>query len=36
MNADGSNQRPMFAPGVLSAISFEFNNVDERMLSWGP
>jgi Tol biopolymer transport system component len=36
MNADGSNQRPMFAPGVLSTINFEFNNVDERMLSWGP
>jgi len=36
MNADGSNQRPMFAPGTLAGISFQFNNVDERMLSWGP
>ncbi len=36
MSADGSNQRPMFAPGTLAGISFQFNNVDERMLSWGP
>jgi dipeptidyl aminopeptidase/acylaminoacyl peptidase len=36
MNADGSNQRPMFAPGTLSGINLEFNNVDERMISWGP
>ncbi len=35
MNADGSNQRPMFAPGALSDIQFSVNGVDERMLSWG-
>ena len=36
MNADGSNQRPMFGPGTLTDIIFEFHGVDERMLSWGP
>jgi Tol biopolymer transport system component len=35
MHADGSNQRPMFAPGTLADINFEFHEVDERMLSWG-
>ena len=34
MNADGSNQHPMFAEGVLDGITFEYNNVDERVLSW--
>lgn len=35
MNADGSNQRPMFAPGTLSDLNFAIDGVDERMLSWG-
>ncbi|MCL4295330.1 MAG: PD40 domain-containing protein [Anaerolineae bacterium] len=34
MNADGSNQRPMFAPGTLTGISLQYNFVDERMISW--
>ena len=34
MNADGSDQRPMFADGTLDGITFEYNNVDERVLSW--
>jgi dipeptidyl aminopeptidase/acylaminoacyl peptidase len=36
MNADGSNQHPMFSPGTLAGINFQYNNVDERMISWGP
>ncbi|MBN1217307.1 MAG: PD40 domain-containing protein [Anaerolineae bacterium] len=36
MNADGSNQRPMFLPGTLVNINFEYHDVDERMISWGP
>jgi Tol biopolymer transport system component len=35
MNADGNNQRPMFAPGTLANIGFQYNFVDERMISWG-
>jgi hypothetical protein len=35
MNADGSNQHPMFAPGTLKGINFEYFGMDERMLSWG-
>jgi hypothetical protein len=34
MNADGANQRPMFAPGVLDHLTFEYAGVDEHMLSW--
>ena len=34
MNADGSNQRPMFAPSSLSGIPLQYNFVDERMISW--
>jgi hypothetical protein len=34
MNADGSNQRPMFTNGVLDGLDLQFNGVDERMLSW--
>jgi dipeptidyl aminopeptidase/acylaminoacyl peptidase len=34
MNADGSNQRPMFGPGVLDHLTFEYAGVDEQMLSW--
>jgi Tol biopolymer transport system component len=34
MNADGSDQRPMFPNGALNGIELDFNGVDERMLSW--
>lgn len=34
MNADGSNQRPMFPNGALDGIQFNFAGVDERMISW--
>ncbi|GIK40948.1 MAG: hypothetical protein BroJett011_47810 [Chloroflexota bacterium] len=34
MNSDGSNQRPMFAPGTLNDIPLQYNFVDERMVSW--
>jgi len=35
MNADGSNQRPMFPNGALDDLSFNYAGVDERMISWG-
>lgn len=34
MNADGSNQRPMFSNGVLAGLNFNYAGVDERMISW--
>jgi dipeptidyl aminopeptidase/acylaminoacyl peptidase len=34
MNADGTEQRPMFPNGVLAGLSFNFAGVDERMISW--
>jgi hypothetical protein len=34
MNADGSNQRPMFSNGAVDGLNFNFAGVDERMLSW--
>jgi hypothetical protein len=34
MNADGSNQRPMFSNGVLDGLDLNYAGVDERMLSW--
>jgi Tol biopolymer transport system component len=34
MNADGTNQRPMFPNGALDGIAFNFAGVDERMISW--
>lgn len=34
MNADGSNQRPMFPNGQLDGLTFNYAGVDERMLSW--
>jgi hypothetical protein len=34
MNADGSNQRPMFPNGALAGITLNYFGVDERMLSW--
>ncbi len=34
MNADGSNQRPMFPNGALAGLTLNYAGVDERMLSW--
>ncbi|MBI1882091.1 MAG: PD40 domain-containing protein [Chloroflexi bacterium] len=34
MNADGSNQRPMFPNGALDNLTFNYAGVDERMISW--
>jgi dipeptidyl aminopeptidase/acylaminoacyl peptidase len=34
MNADGSNQHPMFSAAALGGIPLQYNGVDERMLSW--
>ena len=34
MNADGSNQRPMFPNGALDGLTLNYFGVDERMLSW--
>lgn len=34
MNADGSDQRPMFTDTVNDQLSFRYDFVDERMLSW--
>ncbi len=37
MNADGSNQRPLFDTAVqnqIAALGLQYNGVDERMLSW--
>ena len=34
MNADGSNQHPMFSDAVTQQLQFTYNFVDERILSW--
>ncbi len=34
MNADGSNQRPLFPAGALGGVTLQYHNVDERVLSW--
>jgi len=34
MNADGSDQHPMFPNGALDDLSLNFAGVDDRMLSW--
>jgi hypothetical protein len=34
MNADGSNQRPLFATGTPNGLTIEYYNVGERALSW--
>lgn len=34
MNADGSNQRPMFSNGATAGLKFKVTGNDERMLSW--
>jgi len=35
MNADGSDQRPMFSDAMNEQINIVYNFVDERTLSWG-
>jgi Tol biopolymer transport system component len=34
MNADGSNQRPLFSADILAGILLEYNGMDEHMISW--
>jgi Tol biopolymer transport system component len=34
IGSDGSNPHAMFAPGTLKDITFNYKNVDERMISW--
>ena len=34
MNADGSQQRPLFPPGTLAGITLQYQGVDERVISW--
>ncbi|MBN1991073.1 MAG: PD40 domain-containing protein [Anaerolineae bacterium] len=34
MNADGSNQHPLFDAAVQAQLGLQYNGVEERMLSW--
>jgi hypothetical protein len=34
MNADGSNQRPLFTPEVNAALNFKYDFNDEKVLNW--
>jgi Tol biopolymer transport system component len=34
MNADGSNQQPLFPAETLAGISLHYNGADEQMLAW--
>ncbi len=34
MNADGSNQRPLFSDEINDQLDLTYNFVDERMISW--
>jgi dipeptidyl aminopeptidase/acylaminoacyl peptidase len=34
MNADGSNQHPLFANGMPNGVTIQYNGVDERVISW--
>jgi len=34
MRADGSEQRPLFAPGVGPGLTLAYHGVDERVISW--
>jgi TolB protein len=36
MNADGSNQHPLFAAGTLAGIDLQYHGMDERVISWVP
>jgi hypothetical protein len=35
MNADGSNQRPMFSDAVNEQLDILYSGNDARMLGWG-
>jgi uncharacterized protein YgiM (DUF1202 family) len=35
MNADGSDQRPLFSEEINNQLNLQYNFVDERVLSWG-
>jgi Tol biopolymer transport system component len=34
MNADGSNQQPLFSANTLAGLMLQYSGVDERALSW--
>ena len=34
MNADGTDQRPLFPTGTLDGIPLQYHSMDERVLSW--
>jgi hypothetical protein len=34
MNVDGSKQRPLLAAEALRELSIQYNNVNERVISW--
>jgi TolB protein len=34
MNADGSNQQPLFPAEVLAGITLQYNGADEQMITW--
>ncbi len=34
MNADGSDQRPLFSAEILAGIPLQYNGMNERVLSW--
>jgi len=34
MDADGGNQRPLVTADVLDGVTFQYNGMEERMLSW--
>lgn len=34
MNADGSNQRPLFSPEMQAWLGLQYQGVNERMLNW--
>ena len=34
MNADGSNQRPLFSDDINDQLDITYHFVDERMISW--
>jgi uncharacterized protein YgiM (DUF1202 family) len=34
MNADGSNQQPLFSDEITDSLEIEYNFVDERAISW--
>jgi dipeptidyl aminopeptidase/acylaminoacyl peptidase len=34
MDANGENPHTMFKPGTLRGVTFDYENVDERVISW--